>query len=141
MASTVSEDRVELGYGPQGSPGPFSDREMDRLSEALTMSSWETGIDFSVYIGDLGQDRRATLADLHRTFGASAANTCLIAVSPNEKVVEIGVGDALRRRLPDRSCNLAVLAMTANFQGGDLVGGIVNGLRSLADQAGQPVEY
>lgn len=138
MASTMDPNRTIVAYGPQGTKGPFSDTDMDRLSEALTMSSWETGIDFSVYIGDLGTDRRATLAKLHRSFGASAPNTCLIAISPNERVVEIGVGEIAAKRLPDRSCNLAVLAMTANFEGGDLVGGIVNGLRMLSDQAGHP---
>ncbi|GAB3303718.1 DUF5130 family protein [Epidermidibacterium keratini] len=138
MASTIDPNRTLLDYGPQGTKGPFSNSDMDRLSEALTMSSWETGIDFSVYIGDLGQDRRAKLAELHRSFGASAPNTCLVAVSPNERVVEIGVGEIAAKRLPDRSCNLAVLAMTANFEGGDLVGGIVNGLRMLSDQAGHP---
>ena len=42
------------------------------------------------------------------------------------------------RRLPDRACALAVLSMTTSFAAGDLVGGIVNGLRQLSDQAGHP---
>lgn len=138
MASTIDPNRTLLAYGPQGHRGPFNDKDMDRLSEALTMSSWETGLDFSIYIGEIGEDRRATVAKLHRSFGATAPNTCLIAVSPNERVVEIGVGEVAAKRLPDRSCNLAVLAMTANFDGGDLVGGLVNGLRMLSDQAGHP---
>ncbi|MDP9429273.1 MAG: DUF5130 domain-containing protein, partial [Actinomycetota bacterium] len=32
----------------------------------------------------------------------------------------------------------AVLSMTNAFASGDLVGGIVNGLRQLSDQAGHP---
>jgi hypothetical protein len=31
-----------------------------------------------------------------------------------------------------------VLSMTNSFASGDLVGGIVNGLRQLSDQAGHP---
>jgi hypothetical protein len=45
-------------------------------------------------------------------------------------------GDQSARRLPDRSCALAVLSMEASLSGGDLVGAIVNGLRMLSDQAG-----
>ena len=40
--------------------------------------------------------------------------------------------------MPDRACALAVLSMTGSFAAGDLVGGIVNGLRQLSDQAGHP---
>ena len=62
----------------------------------------------------------------------------LIAVSPGQQVVEVVTGAAAARRLPDRACALAVLSMTTSFAAGDLVGGIVNGLRQLSDQAGRP---
>lgn len=140
MAGTVAPKTPALAFGPQGNTGPFTFSDMDRLSEALTMSSQETGINFSAYIGDLGADRRGALAQRHRSFGEQAANTCLVAVSPNEKAIEIGVGEAAARRLSDRSCQLAVASMASSFQGGDLVGGLVSGLRLLSDQAGHPVE-
>jgi hypothetical protein len=38
--------------------------------------------------------------------------------------------------LPNRACALAALAMRASFANGDLTGGIVTGLRMLADSAG-----
>jgi hypothetical protein len=62
----------------------------------------------------------------------------LIAVSPGQRVVEVVTGAAAARRIPDRACALAVLSMTGSFAAGDLVGGIVNGLRQLSDQAGHP---
>ena len=40
------------------------------------------------------------------------------------------------KRLPNRACALAALTMRASFSNGDLTGGIVNGLRMLADSAG-----
>ena len=46
-------------------------------------------------------------------------------------------GDGVRRRVPDRVCALAVLSMTSAFTGGDLSGGIVDGLRQIADAAGK----
>ena len=63
----------------------------------------------------------------------------LIAVSPGQRVVEVVTGASAARRLPDRACALAVLSMTSSFASGDLVGGLVNGLRQLSDQAGRPL--
>ena len=140
MATHTAPSTPPLGYGPKGNTGPFTFKEMDRLSEAITMSSRESEINFSIYIGDLGSDRRGEVASRHRSFGAQAANTCLIAVSPNEHAVEIGVGEQAAKRLSDRSCQLAVASMVSSFQGGDLVGGIINGLRLLSDQAGHPID-
>ena len=103
------------------------------------MASRETGLRFTLYIGDLGKPdpppgRGAARAAPART----PADSVLIAVSPGQKVVEVVTGAAAARRLPDRACALAVLSMTTTFASGDLVGGIVNGLRQLSDQAGHP---
>ena len=116
----------------------FSFRELARLDEALTMSSRETGLRFTLYIGDLGTPTRVRAEELHARSGADPSDAVLIAVSPGQRVVEVVTGAAASRRLPDRACALAVLSMTAAFAGGDLVGGIVNGLRQLSDQAGHP---
>jgi Domain of unknown function (DUF5130) len=116
----------------------FSFRELARLDEALTMSSRETGLRFTLYIGDLGTPTRLRAEELHARSGPDPSDAVLIAVSPGQRVVEVVTGAAASRRLPDRACALAVLSMTAAFAGGDLVGGIVNGLRQLSDQAGHP---
>jgi hypothetical protein len=116
----------------------FSFRELARLDEALTMSSRETGLRFTLYIGDLGKPTRVQAEELHARSAADPSQAVLIAVSPGQRVVEVVTGAAAARRLPDRACALAVLSMTASFAGGDLVGGIVNGLRQLSDQAGHP---
>jgi hypothetical protein len=119
-------------------PSPFSPRQLARLDEALTMSSRETGIHFSVYVGALEEPTREHAERLHSQLGAMAPNAVLIAISPGQRVVHVVTGELSARRLPDRSCALAVLSMEASFSGGDLVGGIVNGLRMLSDQAGHP---
>ena len=62
--------------------GPFSYRDLARIDEALTMSSKETGIRFTLYLGDLGRDTRATAEDLHSRSGGDTSNTVLLAVSP-----------------------------------------------------------
>ena len=118
-------------------PGPFAPRQLARLDEALTMSSRETGLDFSVYVGGLDEPTREAAERLHAGLGAAAPETVLVAVSPGQRVVHVVTGELSARRLPDRACALAVLSMEASFSGGDLVGGVVNGLRMLSDQAGR----
>lgn len=118
--------------------GPFSPKQLLRLDEALTLSSRETGVQFSLFVGALGANPRRTAEDRHAGLGATAADSVLVAVSPGERRLELVTGEHTAKRLPDRACALAALSMTASFNGGDLVGGIVNGLRMLADQAGKP---
>ncbi len=116
----------------------FSYQQLSRLDEALTMASRETGLRFTLYIGDLGARTRTRAEELHARSGGDVSESVLLAVSPGQRVMELVTGSAAARRLPDRACALAVLSMTASFAGGDLVGGIVNGLRQLSDQAGHP---
>jgi Domain of unknown function (DUF5130) len=117
-------------------PGPFTPRQLARLDEALTLSSRETGVDFSLYVGALEEPTRAHAERLHAGLGSKAPNGVLLAVSPAQRVLHIVTGELSSRRLPDRACALAALSMRAAFSLGDLVGGIVNGLRMLSDQAG-----
>ncbi len=116
----------------------FTFQELARLDEALTMSSRETGLRFTLYVGDLGPRTRVQAEEMHARSGGNPTESVLIAVSPGQRVVEVVTGAAAARRLPDRACALAVLSMTTSFAAGDLVGGIVNGLRQLSDQAGHP---
>ncbi|SDY05806.1 TLP18.3, Psb32 and MOLO-1 founding protein of phosphatase [Modestobacter sp. DSM 44400] len=119
-------------------PQPFSYLDLARLDEALTMSSRETGLWITLYVGDLGSDTRGTAESLHAGSGNDPSHSVLVAVSPGQRVLEIVTGSAAARRLPDRACALAVLSMTGRFGSGDLVGAIVNGLRQLSDAAGHP---
>ena len=116
----------------------FSYAELARLDEALTMSSRETGLRFTLYIGDLGKLTRIRAEEMFGQSGDHLAESVLIALSPGQRVVEVVTGAGAARRLPDRACALAVLSMTGSFAAGDLVGGIVNGLRQMSDQAGHP---
>lgn len=117
--------------------GPFSPRQLFRLDEALRVADRETGLTFSVFVGDLEEPVREHAERLLSQL-ARPAESVLLAVSPNQRRLEIVTGEASRRRLPDRICALAALSMTAAFGGGDLTGGVLTGLRMLADQAGRP---
>ncbi|MPZ83145.1 MAG: DUF5130 family protein [Actinophytocola sp.] len=137
-AVVTASGRVSVAreYQPTKPELPFSSVQLARLDEALTLSARSTGLGFSVYLGDLGEDTRAFVEGLHAESGEAAAAAVLIAVSPTQRRVEVVTGAESTRRLPDRACNLAVMSMVASFKEGDLVGGLVSGLRMLSDQAG-----
>lgn len=121
---------------------PFSPVQLARLDEALVLSSRSSGLDFSVYLGDLGPDTRARAEELHASLGEkAAADAVLVAVSPGQKAVEVVTGEESHRRVSDRACKLAVMSMVASFKEGDLIGGLVSGLRMLTDQAGSPPQH
>jgi len=116
--------------------GPFTPQQLTRIDEAMMLASRSSGLRFTVYIGDLGENPEARTGELHAGI-AGAAEAVLIAVSPGQRFVEVLTGHEARKRLPDRSSKLAVMSMVASFREGDLVGGLLSGLRMLADQAGR----
>ncbi len=139
VPATDDEPRPRgVGFGPlPPDRAPFSPRQLWRLDEALTMSTRETGITFSVYVGALDNPTHQHAEALHAQLGEVAPDAVLIAVSPGQRTLDIVTGEQSARRLPDRSLALAALSMRASFSSGDLLGGLVNGLRMLADQAGR----
>jgi hypothetical protein len=124
-------------HGPIGhdvGENGFTARQLSRLDEALTLSSRESGLFFSIYVGELSPPTRAHAEALFERLNDESV---LIAVSPGQRDLHIVTGPSSARRLPNRACALAALAMRASFTNGDLVGGIVTGLRMLADSAGR----
>lgn len=116
--------------------GPLSVRALLRVDEALRLADASTGLVFSVYIGELDEPTRESAESLHGAL-AEPDRSVLIAVSPNQRLLEIVTGSVARRRILDRDAKLAALSMAAAFAGGDLGGGIVAGLAQLADHAGR----
>jgi hypothetical protein len=115
---------------------PFKPVQLARIDEALTLASHETGLTFSLYVGELPGSSRATAEKMFSKLAAAHQAPVLIAVSPGQRRLEIVTGGDSFRRIPNRSAGLAALAMRASFVNGDLTGGIVGGLRQLADAAG-----
>jgi hypothetical protein len=123
-------------WHPEVLNGPLSTRSLLRLEEALRQADATTGLTFSVYVGQLTEPVRADAEAMHAEL-AEPERSVLIAVSPNQRVLEIVTGISARRRLLDRDAKLAALSMSAAFAGGDLGGGIVAGLAQLAEHAGR----
>lgn len=132
---------LDPGVGPSdlsALPGPFTPRQLARIDEALSLATEETGLLFSLYVGDLGTPTREAAEKLAARLPAAPHDgAVLLAVSPGQRVLHIVTTQDAVRRLPNRVCALAALGMRAAFVGGDLTAGAVNGLRMLADAAGQ----
>ena len=126
---------AEVFTEPDLSGLPFTPVQLSRLDEALTLASRDSGLRFSVYLGDLGARPTDTAQRLQGQMEGSDESV-LVAVSPEQRVVEVVTGSEARVRLPDRGAKLAVMSMVASFKEGDLLGGLLSGLRMLADQAG-----
>ena len=141
MSGDAKPSAAHVGHGPtagrdDGSK-PFNARQLARIDEALTLSSRESGLTFSVYVGELAEPTRATAEELFEKLATEADGAVLVAVSPGQRRLHIVTGEASAPRLPNRACALAALGMRAAFANGDLTGGIVTGLRMLADSAGR----
>ncbi|WP_433503742.1 DUF5130 family protein [Pseudonocardia halophobica] len=114
---------------------PFTTPQLSRLDEALTLASRESGLLFAIFLGDLGPKPETRAAELQASL-ERAPESVLVAVSPGQRVVEVITGSEAKLRLPDRGAKLAVMSMVASFKESDLLGGLLSGLRMLADQAG-----
>lgn len=123
-------------WHPEVLDGPLSTRGLLRVDEALRLADSTTGLTFSVYLGDLEEPVRQYAEKLHGQL-ADPDSSVLLAVSPNQRLLEIVTGAVARRRLPDRDAKLAALSMAAAFGGGDLAGGIISGLAQLTNHAGK----
>jgi hypothetical protein len=133
---TIGEKSSGLAGRPEVLDGPFTTRQLLRIDEALRTADNSTGLVFSVYVGGLDEPTRGHAEKLLGQL-ADPAKSVLIAVSPNQRVLEIVTGSETRKRIPDRSAKLAALSMVAAFGGGDLAGGVIAGLDQLASHAGR----
>jgi len=129
---------VAAGKRPEG----LSPSQQQRIDHAVAQCRQQNGLDVSVVVGDLRitdlSRFREAAETLHAALGEERARSAvLVVVAPGQRRVEIVTGPAARRRVPDRVAALAVLSMTTAFSGGDLAGGIVDGLRQVADAAGK----
>src|SRR6476661_435191 len=135
-AEARTRDFTTPRAAPVSPDRPFRPAQLARIDEALTLASADTGLLFSVYVGPLGAEPRAQAEQLFDKLALRHPAPVLLALSPAERRLEIVTGGASARRIPNRVAALAALTMRAAFTSGDLTGGIVGGLRQLADAAG-----
>jgi len=110
---------------------PFPTKELVILDNALKYGSRVAKARFAVYIGDLGADTAAAARDILAKV-PTPDNAVLLAVSPNQKVIEVVYGAKVRGRGIEESAPLGVSAAAASFKEGNLIDGLISGIRVLA---------
>ncbi|ADP83118.1 DUF5130 family protein [Pseudofrankia inefficax] len=118
----------------------FRQDQLDRLNRARLLAERQTGIAFHVRVGAVSGEPEAAADRLLTEIvgGRLAGDHVLVVVSPGQRFVRVVTTPTARRRISDAAASLATLSMTSSFAVGDLVGGLVSGLRQLADAAGRP---
>jgi hypothetical protein len=115
--------------------GPFDTRELLHIDEALSVAERDGGgLHYSVYVGPLTDPVRGAAEAMHDKL-ADPDRSILVAVSPEQRQMEIVTGKLAQEKVPDRSAALVVFSMEAAFGAGQLAGGIITGLRMLAETA------
>lgn len=119
----------------------FTREQHDRLEQARRSAEAQSAIRFWLRVGEIDADPRLEAERLLVNLVENPHDAgVLILVAPGARRVEIMTTPTARRRITDQAAGLVVLAMTSSFAVGDLVGGIVNAFRQLADAAGKPAE-
>ncbi|NLU84000.1 DUF5130 domain-containing protein [Rhodococcus sp. HNM0569] len=115
---------------PFGDDLPFTTDQLVRLDDALTDATRATMVRFNIFVGDLEGDPAAAVDELFATT-PDVERSVLIAVLPNQRVVEIRSGRAVAGRVTDRVAQLGVTAAVSSFREGDLIDGLVSALRVM----------
>ena len=110
---------------------PFPVKDLVRLDDALKFGSRKAKARFAVYIGDLGADTAATARDILADV-PTPNNAVLLAVSPNQKAIEVVYGSELQGRGIEESAPLGVKAAAASFNYDNLIGGLVSAIKVMS---------
>ncbi|CDO89748.1 hypothetical protein AWC29_22650 [Mycobacterium triplex] len=110
---------------------PFPIKDLVAIDDALKYGSRQSMTRFAIYIGDLGSDTaaraREILADV-----PTPNNAVLLAVSPDQAVIEVVYGAEVRGRGAESAAPLGVAAASSAFEQGHLVDGLVSAIRVLS---------
>lgn len=125
--------------GEVAAPEPFTPRQRDSIQRAIDQAQRTSTLQYSVFVGASGGDPRAYGRRLLGALGpVRAPSHVLIVVDPAMRRMAVLTGTRASLHLDDRATALASMSMTSSFAAGQLAGGIVDGLRTLAEHARQP---
>ena len=116
----------------------FARDQHDRIERARRGAESQTGMRFWVRVAEFeGSAKLEAEHLLANLIDSPREAAVLLLIAPGSRQLEVMTTHLASRRITDQAAGLAVLTMTSAFAVGDLVGGIVNGLRQLADAAGR----
>ncbi len=110
---------------------PFPVKDLVRLDDALKFGSRKAKARFAVYIGDLGADTAATAREVLAKV-PTPNNAVLLAVSPNQKAIEVVYGSEVQGRGIEESAPLGVKAAAASFNYGNLMAGLISAIKVMS---------
>lgn len=110
---------------------PFPAKELVILDDALQYGSRAAHARFSIYVGDLGSDPAATARSILAKI-PTPNNAVLLAVSPNQRAIEVVYGSKVKGRGIEEAAPLGVSAAAASFQEGNLIDGLISAIRVLS---------
>jgi hypothetical protein len=110
---------------------PFPVKDLVILDDALKYGSRAARARFAVYLGDLGEDTAGT-ARMILARVPTPENAVLLAVSPNQRAIEVVYGSEVKGRGIEEAAPLGVSAAAASFQEGDLIDGLISAVRVLS---------
>ena len=103
-----------------------------RIDEAMREAETRTRLEFSVYVGPLsGEDTREVARELHGRL-RSPSRSVLIAVSPQQRALEVVTGEQAQERLSQDELDRIAGEMADCFSRDDVAGGLVHGLGAVA---------
>jgi hypothetical protein len=116
----------------------FSSAQRHEIDRAIRDAEGLCRLEFSVFVGRADGETRPFAERLHSSLTVPDRSV-LVLVDPAARLLEVVTGTQAHRVLDDAAVKLAVLTMQGAFAAGDLVGGITQGVRQLAEHARQPV--
>jgi hypothetical protein len=142
---TVDPAKLPLGFAVTASgrvsgvtePGelsvhyPFPVKDLVALDDALQYGSRAAKARFAVYIGGLGEDTAATAREILAKV-PTPNNAVLLAVSPNQRAIEVVYGADVKGRGIEEAAPLGVSAAAASFKDGNLIDGLISAVRVMS---------
>ncbi|AQT79401.1 DUF5130 domain-containing protein [Mycolicibacterium litorale] len=149
--ATVDSDNLPYGWAVTTSgrlsgvtePGelsvhyPFPIKQLVELDDALKYGSRQAKARFAVYIGDLGSDTAARAREILAEV-PTPNNAVLLAVSPDQRAIEVVYGTDLRGRGAESAAPLGVSAAASAFKEGNLIDGLVSAVRVMSAGIARP---
>ncbi|MER7505768.1 DUF5130 family protein [Nonomuraea pusilla] len=109
--------------------------QADDVRRVIATAERRSGLRFGVFLGAPVGGRRHFAERLHAALGEESPGAVVILVDVEARGLEIVTGERARRRLSDGVCRLVGMSMATAFSAGDLAGGLLYGIATLAEQA------
>ena len=116
---------------------PFPVKDLVVLDDALKYGSRDAKARFAVYVGDLGEDTAARAREILAKV-PTPENAVLLAVSPNQRAIEVVYGSDVKGRGIEESAPLGVSAAAASFKDGNPMDGLISAVRVLSAGVSPP---